>query len=212
MSITVYGYWRSSATWRVRIALGLKGIDYTVVPVHLVLNEQHSQEHLSRNPLGQVPAVEIDGRMLTQSVALLEYLEETYPSPALLPETALDRAYVRQAVEVINSGIQPLQNLDTLRRLQSEYGVERPSWKPWAGHFIQRGFEALETIVAPHAGTYAFNEQITFIDVCLVPQVYNAHRFEVDMAQFPTLERIAKSASLLPAFKAAHPDNQPDAQ
>jgi len=212
MSINVYGYWRSSATWRVRIALQLKGLDFNIVPVHLVRNEQHGDAHLRRNPLGQVPAVEIDGAVLTQSVAILEYLEEAYPDPALLPKDSLDRAYVRQAVEVINSGIQPLQNLDTLRRLQSEYGVERPEWKPWAAHFIHRGFVALETIVAPYAGIYALNDDLTFVDICLIPQVYNAHRFGVDMTEFPTLDRIATAAARLPAFEKAHPDQQPDAQ
>mgnify|MGYP001183123929 CR=1 FL=1 len=212
MTVTVYGYWRSSATWRVRLALLLKGIPFEVIPVHLVHNEQLGTEHLERNPMGQVPAVHIDGHMLTQSVAILEYLEETRPNPALLPTDPTGRASVRQAVEVINSGIQPLQNLATLRRLQSEYGVERPHWKPWAAHYIRNGFQALETLVAPNAGQYLWQDQITFADICLTPQVYNAHRFGVDMNDFPTLNRAAISAGELHEFRAAHPDQQPDAQ
>ena len=158
MSITVFGYWRSSATWRVRIALGLKGLSFDVVPVHLVHNEQLAEPHLARNPMGQVPAVELDGHMLTQSVAILEYLEETQPSPPLLPAEPVQRARVRQA-EVINSGIQPASH--TLRRLIGVW-VERSAGRRGRAR-IQRGFEALESLYAP--AVHTDGRQVTFADI-----------------------------------------------
>ncbi len=210
----LYGYWRSSCSWRVRIALNHKGLPYENVSVHLVKDggEQHGEAHRARNPMRTVPTLELTegGRVLhlSQSLAILEYLEERHPSPPLLPAEPLERARVRMLAEMVNSGIQPLQNLSVLRRLKGEMGADE---KAWAVYWIQRGLEALQVAVRETAGTYCMGDAVSLADLCLVPQLYNARRFGVDLEPFTVLTRIEDACASLPAFQAAHPDRQPDA-
>ena len=213
----LYSYWRSSASYRVRIGLHFKGIPFEYVPVHLVKGEHVTEAYRALNPMGQVPTLErcsptgdVAARF-TQSVAILEYLEETHPSPALLPANADERARVRQVVEGVNAGIQPLQNLAVMRELTARFGYTREQNFEWAAHWIARCFDALERIVAGIAGRHAVGDTPTLADVFLVPQVYNARRFDLDMeARYPTLARVDAAARALPAFEAARPSNQPD--
>lgn len=211
----LYGYWRSSASWRVRIALHYKGLPYEYVPVHLLEGggQQHAESYRALNPMRQVPALELvdeQGQVhhLTQSLAILEYLEERYPSPPLLPAEPLARARARALAELVNSGIQPLQNLAVLQRVQSEYQADS---KAWAAPWVQRGLEAFQAALAGSPGPYCLGTQPTFADVCLVPQLYGARRFGVDLTPFARLTQIEAACNLLPAFQAAHPDRQPDA-
>jgi maleylpyruvate isomerase len=208
----LYGYWRSSATWRVRIALACKGIAHDYQPVHLLEGQQHSDAHRAANPMQQVPVLELehDGRLvrLSQSLAILEYLEERFPEPALLPADPILRANVRQLAEMVNSGIQPLQNLSLTQYLRDTMHADE---RPFVQHWVGRGMAALEAAVAESAGRYAVGDAVTFADCCLVPQLYAARRFKVDVASFPTLLRIEAACMELPAFQRAHADRQPDA-
>ena len=213
MHLALRGYWRSSSSWRVRIALNWKGLEYENIPVHLVADggHQHSDEHRALNPMREVPVLLVDGEPLAQSVAILEFLEETHPEPALLPQDPIARARARQLTEVINSGIQPIQNLRVMQRLGREFDFEKPQQQTWSRGWIDQGFQALETLLQQHAGQYCVGDSVSFADLCLVPQIYNARRFSVDLDQFPTIMGIEERLAVLPAFKAAHPDQQPDA-
>lgn len=211
----LYNYWRSSASWRVRIGLAHKGLAYEYVPVHLVKDggQQNAPGYREKNPMRTVPLLEWEegGQTLrlSQSLAILEYLEEAHPAPPLYPQDALGRARARMLAEMINSGIQPLQNLAVLQRVKGElHGDE----KAWAAHWIERGLAAFQASVAPLAGTFCLGDQLSVADVCLVPQLYGARRFGVDLAPFGLLTRIEAACNALPAFQAAHPDRQPDAQ
>jgi maleylpyruvate isomerase len=206
----LYGYWRSSATYRVRIALALKGIAYELTPVHLLQNggEQHAASFTAMNPMSQVPVLEVEPNVrLAQSIAILEYLEESFPEPALLPRDRVLRARARQLTEIVNSGIQPLQNLLVTQRLK-ELGVDE---KGWVAHFVERGLTAYETIAAETAGRYSVGDHPTFADCVLIPQVYAARRFGVNVDAFPTIARIDALCAAEPTFAGAHPDRQPDA-
>ncbi|MFT4626154.1 MAG: maleylpyruvate isomerase [Myxococcota bacterium] len=204
----LYGYWRSSSAWRVRIGLALKGLDYTNVPVHLVKAEQRAPAHAARNPLRQVPVLELaDGTQLTQSLAILEWLDETHPSPPLLPADALGRARCRAMAEVVNSGIQPLQNLAVLQGIDA-IGGDRVVWGREA---ISRGLAALEAMA--NGGTpFLCGDAPTVADLLLVPQLYNARRFACDLSGLPTLLAVEARCAAMPVFQASHPDRQPDAQ
>jgi len=206
------GYFRSSASWRVRIALHLKGQPFEYVPVHLLRGggEQHGEDHRRLNPMEQLPVLLVDGAPLTQSLAILEFLEERHPEPPLLPREPLARARARALAEVINSGIQPLQNLEVMQRLGATFGAERPAQLSWSRSYIARGLGALEALVAGSAGRCMVGDEVTFADLCLVPQLYNARRFAVDLDACPTLVAIESRLVTLPAFRAAHPDQQPD--
>lgn len=205
----LYGYWRSSCTYRVRIALGLKGIDYEVVPVNLLEGKHRSEAHLTMNPVGQVPVLEVGDAQLTQSVAILEYLEETHPEPALLPSSPLTRARVRQLTELINSGIQPLQNFFVMQRLKNEHGVDA---KAWSAFHIRRGLLAYERAIDGWDYPFSVSDEPTFAECALIPQLYNARRFGIDVeAELPRLARIDTRCAEIEAFAAAHPDRQPDA-
>ena len=206
----LYGYWRSSASWRVRIGLNLKGVQVEQVPVHLVRDggEQKAAAHLQRNPMGQVPVLELeDGRHITQSLAILSYLDEAFPEPPLLPTDPVARAQVRSMTQVINSGIQPLQNLYTLRLIDA-LGKDSSMW---ASHHIARGLAALERMAEPLAGSYLMGDQITVADLCLIPQLYNARRFKIPLTKLATLTRVEESCREHPAFQDAVPERQPDA-
>lgn len=206
----LHGYWRSSASWRVRIALEWKGLGYEYLPVHLVRDggQQHVEVYRAKNPMRQVPLLELgEGRTLTQSMAILEYLEEVHPTPPLLPEDPFLRAKARQIAEIFNSGVQPLQNLSTLQAIQALGGDS----KAWVQEWMERGLAAVELELSRHAGTFCVGDQPTFADVCLVPQLYGARRFEVDLAPYPHATRIEAACAALPAFQRAHADAQPDA-
>lgn len=207
---TLFGYWRSSATWRVRIALHLKGVVFETVPVHLVEEggRQHQAAHLARNPMGQVPALQTPHGMLTQSLPIIEYLEARHPEPSLLPADLYARAQTRALAELINSGVQPLQNLSVLQHVDA-LGSDRIAW---GRHWIQRGLDRMEQAVGATAGTYCVGDRISLADLCLIPQLYNARRFGCDSASWATLNRIETSCLGLPAFVAADPANQVDAQ
>lgn len=213
--LKLYGYWRSSASYRVRIALGLKELAWETAPVHLVEGggQQHTERFKAINPMSQVPVLEVEEGgervQLAQSMAIFEYLEERYPTPPLLPADRVARARTRQLAELVNSGIQPLQNLYVLGKLK-EHGIHGSEWPAL---FNRRGLAAYEVIVAKTAGEFSVGDQPTFADCALVPQVYSARRFHIDVEkEFPLIARIDARCAQLPAFAAAHPDRQPDAQ
>ncbi|MEZ4472079.1 MAG: maleylacetoacetate isomerase [bacterium] len=205
----LYTYWRSSCSWRVRIALEFKGIAYESVPIHLVKDggQQNAAAYRAHNPMGQVPALETEDGLLTQSLAILEYLEERFPTPALLPAGAGDRARARAVAEAINSGIQPIQNLAVLQYVGQALQGDGPAW---ARHWITRGLERVEAMLRP--GTFAVGDAPTFADLCIVPQLYNARRFGCPVEAWPRLRAVEAACAGLPAFQAAHPDRQPDAE
>ena len=216
MKLRLYNYWRSSSAWRVRTALALKNLPYEYLAIHLAKDggEQWKPEYLARNPQGMVPLLEIeeaDGthRSIGQSVAIIEYLNERVPEPPLLPADPYLRARARQLVEVVNSSIQPLQNSNVLKRVANELKSDD---KAWAQFFMQRGLAALETLVGETAGCICVGDRATMSDIYLVPQLYNARRFGVELAPYPRLLTIEAACFELPAFQAAHPDRQPDAQ
>ncbi|XP_064106117.1 maleylacetoacetate isomerase-like isoform X1 [Macrobrachium nipponense] len=200
----LYSYFRSSCSWRVRIVLAHKGVEYETRAVNLLKKEQVSDEFKKSNPMGQVPALFINNQTLTQSISIMEYLEEVYPQQPLLPKDPILRAKVREICEIIGSGIQPLQNLSVLQKIGDEKKME------WAQFHINKGFVALEQVLARSSGKYCVGDQVSLADCCLVPQVYNANRFKVDMSAFPTISRIHDALTSLEAFQAAHPSKQPD--
>ncbi len=201
----LHDYFRSSAAYRVRIALNLKGVDYDRHPVNLVEGEQKAAEYLALNPQGFVPMLEIDGLKLTQSLSIVVYLDQTRPDPPLMPRDPADGAHVRAMALAVACDIHPLNNLRVLKYL-SKMDIEQDQRDEWYRHWVTEGLEALERMAAPRAGAFLFGETPTIADVCLVPQLYNARRFSVPIAPYPTLRRADESASALPAFAAAHPD------
>ncbi len=212
----LYSYWRSTSTWRVRIALAWKALPHEVVPVHLLDGggQQHGDAFRALNASAQVPVLVLDERgpdgtprLLSQSMAILEYLEERHPAPPLLPADVWLRARSRQLAQICVSGIQPMHNLTTINRVKESGGDEGA----WVRHFIERGLASLERTAAETAATFLVGEAPTFADVCLVPQLYAARRYSVDVAPFPTLARVEATCAALPAFQAAHADAQPDA-
>jgi maleylacetoacetate isomerase len=209
----LHHFWRSSASWRVRWALAIKGIPFTSVPVDIVHGEQLTDDHRAKNPIGHVPALFLDGRWLAESVAILEYLEETRPAPALYPKDPWHRARVRQVVELINAGIQPLQNLIVQAKVSADVEQQRA----FARFFNERGLAAcerlLDTIAAeiPGEGGFAVGSTLTAADLFLVPQVSTARRFGVDLAQFPRILAAEKAALATPHAAGALPENQPGA-
>lgn len=210
MQLTLHSAWRSSAAYRVRIGLNLKGLAYDIAPVNLVANQHQAPAFAALNPQRLLPALEVDGRTLTQSLAILEWLDETVPAPPLLPANPFDRAVVRAMAQIVASDIHPVNNLRILRAL-TELGVDEPGREAWIGRWITDGFTALETMVARHGAGYAFGDAPSLADCCLVPQVYNAERFSTDLAPFPAIRAVAERARAHPAFAAAHPNQQPDA-
>jgi maleylacetoacetate isomerase len=216
MGLRLYTYWRSSAAYRVRIALALKGLEYESVPRHLLRDggEQRRPDYLAVNPQGLVPALEDDGVVVTQSLAICEYLEERFREPALLPVAPRDRAAVRAMALAVACDIHPLNNLRVLQYLRSELGQDDAGVARWARHWIARGFEALEQLVARHSGDvrHCFGSSVTLADVCLVPQVANARRVQLDLAPWPRIAAVTAHLESLPAFAAARPEAQPDAE
>lgn len=210
----LYSYFRSSAAYRVRIALNLKGIEYDLESKSLRTAEHLAADYLEINPQGFVPALGIEGTVLAQSIAILEYLDERYPVPMLLPKHPVARAQVRAMALSIACDIHPLNNLRVLNYLKSEFKLTDSQVDDWYRHWIVEGFRPLETSVRRHSKTsrHCFGEEISIADVCLVPQMFNARRLNVDLAPFPTLVAISTALESLPAFAAARPEVQPDAQ
>lgn len=208
--LTLYSYWRSSASWRLRIALNLKTISYNIEPVNLLKGQQLSKEYTEINPNNLLPALRVNGTILLQSPAILEYLEEVYPQHKLLPSDPIDRAIVRGLMNAIVCDIHPVQNLRVLKKIQSITNQESAKTE-WAIHFIKLGFTGLEQMLKKTAGKCCFKDDITFADICLVPQVYNAIRFGVSLDDFPIIQRIYQDLSSLEEFEKAHPKNQIDA-
>ncbi len=209
----LYDYWRSSAAYRVRIGLNLKGIPYDHICVHLVKDggQQHSADYKTTNPQGLVPSLELDdGTVLTQSMAILEYLDDICPPPAFLPEKAENKAYVRSLANLIACDIHPVNNLRILTYLTETLGVDDGAKMTWYRHWIAKGFDALEARLED--SDFCFGDQPGLADICLIPQVYNAHRFNLDMAPYPKISRINEACLKHPAFEKAIPENQPDAQ
>ncbi|UJR30708.1 hypothetical protein I4U23_018228 [Adineta vaga] len=216
----LYSYYRSSCSYRVRIALNLKNIDFTTQAVNLLKNETSSEEHKKLNPKGEVPVLIIDGKTLAQSLPIIEYIDETHSfKPRLLPEDPFKRYQARMISEIIASGIQvflflpisfhsfslkPLQNLSVLKRVGEEKKVA------WAHDFIKIGLDAVEKALEESAGRYCVGDEVSIADCCLVPQLYNARRFNVDLTAYPLMTAIEERLSALPAFTDAHPDRQPD--
>jgi maleylacetoacetate isomerase len=214
-SIRLYSYWRSSAAYRVRIALNLKGLPFETIPVHLVRDggEQHAAAFNDLNPQEMVPVLLHGNRILRQSMAIIEYLDETFPESPLMPATARDRQRVRALAQMIACDIHPLNNLRVLQFFEKTWNVPQPERDLWIRHWIRVGLDAIEDTLAdnPSTGTFADGEQPTMADCCLVPQVFNAERFGVEMAPYATIRRIVQSCLALDAFQAARPENQPDA-
>ena len=212
----LYTYFRSSAAYRVRIALNLKGIAYDAVPVHLLRNggEQLSDAYRAVNPSLLVPALEDDGNVIGQSLAIIEYLEETHPQTPLLPQDAAGRARVRAMALSIAADAHPLGNLRVLKYLTGQIGVSDAVKLGWQQHWLRSGLATLESLLANDArtGRYSHGDTPTMADCCLVPQVFNAQRFNVDAAAYPNVMRIHAACSELPAFQQAHPSQQPDAE
>ncbi|GAB6195039.1 maleylacetoacetate isomerase [Lysobacter xanthus] len=213
-SLRLYSYWRSSAAYRVRIGLALKGLRYDIVPVHLVRDggEQHSPAFQETNPQELVPVLQHGHRLFRQSMAILEYLDETWPAPALLPALARDRARVRALAQLVACDIHPLNNLRVLQYFEHEWNAPQAERDEWVRHWIAKGFDAMEASLLDHPATGEFCEGDlpTLADCCLVPQVYNARRFGLDIARWPTIARIDAACLALPAFDVARPERQPD--
>jgi len=212
----LYGYFRSSAAYRVRIALNLKGLSYESISVHLQKGggQQHAADYLKLNPTGLIPTL-VDGQLnIAQSMAILEYLEEVYPEPALLPSDAAGRARVRSIAQAIACDIHPLNNLRVLQYLKHELNADEAARDAWYRHWIDRGLSAVEAMLAGHpsTGKFCHGDRVSLADVLMVPQVANARRFDCDLSKMPTITRIVEECNALDAFARALPERQPDAE
>jgi maleylacetoacetate isomerase/maleylpyruvate isomerase len=209
----LYTYFRSSASYRVRIALALKGLEFDAVFVHLASGQQMNADYLALNPQGLTPSFETDdGEVLTQSLAILEYLDETHPEPPLLPADATGRARVRAMAQVVASEIHPINNLRVLKYLKDPLAQDQAAIDNWYGHWVAVGFAALEAMVSKFGaeGGYCYGDAVSLADLCLAPQMWNARRFERDLAPYPRLVDIDARLNEIEAFTAATPENQPD--
>ncbi len=210
----LHGYYRSSASFRVRIALNLKAIDYRDTPWHLRHGAHLDATFGAMNPHKMIPVLDDDGTLLTQSLAIIEYLDETHPSPAFLPSNPRERAYVRALAQSIACDIHPIDNLRVLKYLREQFNADEAAIGAWYNHWIAKGFAGLEATLAsdPRTGQYCFGDAPGFADILLVPQVVNAGNYKLDMRPYPTIERIFDHCMTLAAFERAHPRNQADAE
>ncbi len=210
----LYDYFRSSAAFRVRIALNLKGLSAERAFIHLRRNDQSAPAYLTLNPQGLVPALEDDGQVFTQSLAIIEYLDETHPEPSLLPGHPADRARVRALAQIIACDIHPLDNLRVLRYLADPLGHDEATIGRWFNHWIAKGFQALEAFLAEddQTGAFCHGDAPGLADICLVPQVFNARRYKLDLARYKTIARVFETCMAKDAFEKARPENQPDAE
>lgn len=215
MTPVLYGYWRSSAAYRVRIALNIKGIQWEHRGINLIKEggEQKQTAFANLNPQKLVPALEVDGHVLTQSLPIMEYLEEKHPKPELLPRDSLGKARVRALAQLIACEIHPLNNLRVMTYLENELDCGPEAKSMWYTHWLTDGFFAFETMLTTsnQTGRFCHGDQPGMADCCLIPQVYNARRFDIDLTPFPEIRRISDTCNTLDAFIAAHPENQPDA-
>lgn len=212
MKPILYSYFRSSSAYRVRVAMHLKKIDFDYQAVHLLKDggQQHALNYRSINPMGQVPLL-VDGDvLLTQSMAIIQYLDEKWPEPRLFPLDIAEKHYMIELCEIINSGIQPLQNLSVLQKLEKDFSVDQDAKNNWAQYFITEGFKTLEKRISKTAGTYSVGNSVSALDCFIVPQVFAAIRFGIDMNLYPTIKKVADKLNELEAFKKAHPSNQLD--
>ena len=209
----LYGYYRSSATYRLRIILNAKGLDWDYQAVNLLEGEQSTAEFKALNPLGLVPILDTGDATLAQSPAIAEYLEERFPEPALLPSDPVDRARVREMMHVVGCEIHPLQNIGVLMHVKKTYSLDDAALQAWGRKWIDRGFSALEILARERSsdGQFSYGDSLTHADVWLIPQLFNAHRFEMDLTPYPTLVSIDQHCQTLDAVAAAHPSRQPDA-
>ena len=209
----LYGYYRSSASYRLRIILNFKGLDWEYQAVNLLEGEQKTGEYRAMNPLGLVPVLDTGETALAQSPAIAEYLEEQHPEPALLPPDPIGRARVREMVNSIGCEVHPLQNLGVLMHVKETYSLDDAAVQAWGRKWIDRGFSAFETMARERSseGQFSYGDSLTLADVWLIPQLFNAHRFEMDLAPYPTLVAIDKHCQSLDAVAASHPSKQPDA-
>ena len=212
----LYSYFRSSAAYRVRIALNIKGVTYDYIAKHLTKDggEQKRADYLAINPQGLIPALENDGKLFTQSLAIIEYLDETIPNPSLLPKHPADRATVRAMSLLVACDIHPLNNLRVLNYLKLSLGHGNDAIAAWYKHWIAEGFAAFEQLLVKysHAGRYCFQDSVSMADVLLVPQVANSRRYQMDLSPYPTLKKISAHLESLPTFLNARPEMQPDAE
>jgi maleylacetoacetate isomerase len=212
-NVKLYSYFRSSAAYRTRIALNFKGLAFETVPVHLTRGggEQHGPEFQAVNPQKRVPVLALDnGELLLQSLAIMEYLDEVHPDPPLLPKDPLERARVRAVAQIIACDIHPLNNVASLNYLRNAFKADESAVKEWYRHWIVVGFEAVEALINP--APYAFGPNVTMADICIVPQIAHARRFKVSLDRFPRIIAAGSAAAALPAFDAARPECQPDAE
>jgi maleylpyruvate isomerase len=209
--LTLHGYWRSGTSYRTRIALNAKGLAYDQVSHDLRRGDQRAPDYLALNPQGLVPALEADGLVLTQSGAIIEWLDERYPDPPLLPDTADDRAIVRAMALLVACDIHPLNNVRVLNRLRDDLGADPDAVSAWIAHWIGQGFGALEKMVARHGGRFCFGDRLSVADCHIVPQLYSAERFGVDLSAYPRLVETVERVRTEACVAAAHPDRQADA-
>ena len=209
----LFGYYRSSASYRLRIILNIKGLDWEYQAVNLLEGEQRTSEYRAMNPLGLVPVLDTGEAVLAQSPAIAEYLEEQHPEPALLPSDPIGRARVREMVNSIGCEVHPLQNLGVLMYVKETYSLDDAAVQAWGRKWIDRGFSAFETMARERSseGQFSYGDSLTLADVWLIPQLFNAHRFEMDLARYPTLVAIDNHCQTVDAVAASHPSKQPDA-
>ena len=212
MGFTLYNYFRSSASFRARIAMNLKGLEFDYKPVHLLNNggEQHSAGYTDLNPSHEVPTLVHNGKVIGQSMAIMAYLDRIKPEPLLFPNEAYRNALVMQACEIVNAGTQPLINLRILGYMEKNFGITPEQKKEWIHQAFRNGLTALEAIVSKHGGEYAIGDHVTAADVCLVPQLVSTERFDFDLSPYKACNRVRANAEKLEAFKKAAPQNQPD--